>query len=139
MKLNETFSYPGATVESVYAIITDQSFREEAADADGALERDITVTSNSVGGDTVTILRKMPAAMPDFIKKLTGETVKVKQIEEWSGRCTVPGWLRDPGGNHVALVSAQATERPGFRGQPYRQRFGEYHRSASRDDRYRNP
>ncbi len=104
MKLNETFSYPGATVESVYAIITDQSFREEAADADGALERDITVTSNSVGGDTVTILRKMPAAMPDFIKKLTGETVKVKQIEEWSGP--------DSAGNRTANVSVNIIGQP---------------------------
>lgn len=104
MKLNETFSYPGATVESVYAIISDQSFREEAADADGALERDITVASNSAGGDTITIIRKMPADMPDFIKKLTGETVKVKQTEEWSGP--------DSAGNRTAKVSVNIIGQP---------------------------
>lgn len=85
MKLNETFSYPGATVESVYAIITDKAFREEAADADGAIERDISVEPNDLGGHTVTIVRTQPADMPDFIKKLTGETVKVKQTEQWGG------------------------------------------------------
>lgn len=85
MKLTESFSYPGATVESVYAIITDKAFRDEAADADGAIEKEITVEPNAKGGDTVTIVRTQPADMPDFIKKLTGDTVKVKQTEEWSG------------------------------------------------------
>lgn len=85
MKLNETFSCPGATVEAVYALITDQAFRESAADADGAVERDITVAANTAGGDTVTIVRTIPADLPDFVKKFTGETVKIKQTEEWGG------------------------------------------------------
>ena len=85
MKLTESFDYPGTTVESVYAIITDQAFRDDAADADGAIEKEITVEPNDKGGETVTVIRTQPADMPDFIKKLTGETVKVKQTEVWSG------------------------------------------------------
>ena len=35
-------------------------------------------------GVTITIVRTQPAEMPDFVKKLTGDTVKVKQTEKWS-------------------------------------------------------
>ena len=85
MKINETFSYDGATVESVYAIITDQVFRTEACVEQGASEYQVTVEPNSAGGETVTVVRTMPADAPDFVKKFTGDNVKVKQTEEWSG------------------------------------------------------
>jgi len=84
MKINETFSYDGASVESVYGIITDQAFRDEACVEQGALSHEVSVEPNSEGGDTVTIVRTTPADMPDFIKRLTGDTVNVKQTEEWS-------------------------------------------------------
>jgi hypothetical protein len=84
MKINETFSYDGASVEGVYAIITDQAFRTEACVEQGASEYEVKVEPNAGGGDTVTVVRTMPADMPDFIKRLTGDTVKVKQTEEWA-------------------------------------------------------
>lgn len=104
MKLKESFTYPGTTVESVYAIITDQAFREEAADADGAIEKEISVEPNDKGGDTVTIVRTQPADMPDFIKKLTGETVKVKQTEVWTGP--------DADGNRTAAIKVSIIGQP---------------------------
>lgn len=78
MKISETFEYPGTDVEGVFALITDQAFRDEATAAD-AVDHEV-----SVEGGTVTILRTMANDMPDFIKKLAGETVKVKQTERWS-------------------------------------------------------
>lgn len=104
MKLNETFSCPGATVEAVYALITDQAFRESSADADGALARDITVEPNTAGGETVTIIRTMPANLPDFVKKFTGETVKIKQVEEWGGP--------DSAGSRTAKISVNVIGQP---------------------------
>lgn len=84
MKINESLTYDGASVEDVYAIITDEAFRIETCTDQGALEYDVQVEPNSSGGDTVTVVRTMPAEMPDFIKKLTGQTVKAKQVEVWS-------------------------------------------------------
>jgi hypothetical protein len=78
MKISETFEYPGTDVEGVYALITDQNFRAEATAVD-AIDYEVTVEAS-----TVTILRTMDNDMPDFIKKLAGETVKVKQTEHWS-------------------------------------------------------
>ncbi len=83
-KINESLSYPGADVEAVYALITDQAFRTESCEHQGS--SDITVTVEPEGeGATVTVKRTQAAAVPDFVKKLTGETVKVTQTEKWSG------------------------------------------------------
>lgn len=83
MKLNETFSYR-ADVETVYALITDQAFRTESCANQGAQDYDVTVDAHGDGA-TVTVIRTQDADLPDFVKKLTGNTVKVKQTEVWGG------------------------------------------------------
>ena len=84
MKLNESFSYDGSDVESVYALITDQAFRTESCANQGATDYTVTVEENGDGA-TVTVIRTQAADLPEFVKKLTGSTVKVKQTEVWSG------------------------------------------------------
>jgi hypothetical protein len=84
MKLNESFSYAGSDVESVYALITDQEFRTESCANQGSTDYTVTVEPHGDGA-TVTVVRTQEADLPDFVKKLTGRTVKVKQTEVWSG------------------------------------------------------
>lgn len=83
MKFTETFTYP-AGVADVYELITDAAFRKKAAESTGALDVDVDV-KRAGNGATVTVLRAQPATVPDFIKKFVGETVRVKQVETWSG------------------------------------------------------
>lgn len=83
MKLNETHSYGDADVEAVFGLISSKEFRTEAAEDAGATDIDVDVTESG-GGVTITIVRTQPADMPDFVKKLTGDTVKVKQTEKWA-------------------------------------------------------
>lgn len=104
MKINESLTYGGASVEEVYAIITDESFRIETCTDQGATEYDVTIEPNDRGGDTVTIVRTMPADLPDFIKKLTGQTVTAKQVEQWSGP--------DDSGNRKAEVHLNIIGQP---------------------------
>ncbi len=78
MKLNETFSYDGATVEQVFGLITSEDFRSRACEALGDLEHDVKVS-----GAKVTIVRKVKSDLPDFVRKLTGDTVSVRQEEDW--------------------------------------------------------
>jgi hypothetical protein len=88
MKVRESFTYPGTDVESVYALITDPAFREDAVAAVGG--QDIEVTIEPTGdGHTVTVIQTQPARVPDFIKKFVGDAVKVKQTERWGG---ADGW-----------------------------------------------
>lgn len=83
MKFNETYSYGDADVEAVFGLISSKEFRTESGEESGASDIDVDV-DESGGGVTITIVRTQPAEMPDFVKKLTGDTVKVKQTEKWS-------------------------------------------------------
>lgn len=78
MKLNESFSYDGATVEQVFELITNEDFRNRACEELGDLEHDV-----KVNGAKVTIVRKVESDMPDFVRKFTGDTVSAKQEEDW--------------------------------------------------------
>ena len=82
MKFNDSYEYAGADVEAVFGLISSQEFRTEAAEDAGATDIDVSVESSG-GSTTITIVRTQPADLPDFVKKLTGSTVKVKQTETW--------------------------------------------------------
>ncbi len=103
MKLKESFSYEGADVESVFALISDQVFRTESCANQDATDYEVSV-DNSGGGATVTLVRTQEADMPDFVKKLTGNTVKVKQTEVWSAP--------DADGNRSADVKVSIVGQP---------------------------
>ncbi len=103
MKLSEKFSYDGADVEAVYGLLANQAFRTESCANQGATDYEVTV-EESGDGATVTIVRTQDADMPDFVKKLTGSTVKVKQTEVWSGP--------DSSGNRTADVKVSIIGQP---------------------------
>jgi hypothetical protein len=103
MKLTEQFSYAGADVETVYGLITDQAFRTDSCANQGAHDYEVTV-EESGDGATVTVVRTQDADLPDFVKKLTGSTVKVKQTEVWSGP--------DGDGNRTADVKVSIIGQP---------------------------
>jgi hypothetical protein len=103
MKLTEKFSYQGSDVDAVYGLLVDQAFRTESCANQGASEYDVKVEPQGDGA-TVTIVRTQPADMPDFVKKLTGSTVKVKQTEVWSGP--------DSEGNRTADVKVSIIGQP---------------------------
>lgn len=94
MKLSESYTYPAA-VEEVYALIVDPSFRESGCEAQGSTDYDVNVVADG-GGHTVTIKRTMPADdMPEFVKKLTGNSVKVVQTEAWGPADSAGGRAAD--------------------------------------------
>jgi hypothetical protein len=103
MKLSEKFSYQGSEVDAVYALLVDQAFRTESCANQGATDYEVTVVPSGEGA-TVTIVRTQDADMPDFVKKLTGSTVKVKQTEVWSGP--------DASGNRTADVKVSIIGQP---------------------------
>ncbi len=82
-KINHSLTYTGADVEAVFGLIANQAFRTESAEHQGSSDIDVSVDESGDGGATVTVGRTQDAAMPDFVKKLTGDTVKVKQTEKW--------------------------------------------------------
>jgi hypothetical protein len=111
MKLKETFRYP-AGVKDVFALMSDDAFRTKAAeDSNG---RDVSTTVEKDGDETVvTLVRTQPAtssAVPDFVKKLIGDTVTIKQVERWKAP--------DADGNRTATVTMKVAGKPaGFNGK----------------------
>jgi hypothetical protein len=84
MKLKESFIYPNTDVASVYALVTDPTFREEAVAIVGGTDIEVTVEPSG-DGHAITVIQTQPAKVPDFIKKFIGESVMVKQTEKWGG------------------------------------------------------
>ncbi|WP_262850868.1 DUF2505 domain-containing protein [Mumia quercus] len=82
MRLHETADYPGATPDQVFGIISDDDFRAEVCEKMYATAYEVTVEEDGTGV-RIQIDRTMPAEMPDFVKKLTGDTVDVRQVELW--------------------------------------------------------
>ena len=103
MKLTEKFSYTGAGVDDVYKLITDQAFRTESCAHQDSTDYSVTVEPKGEGV-TVTVVRTQEADMPDFVKKLTGSTVKVKQTEVWGAP--------DASGNRSADVKVSIIGQP---------------------------
>lgn len=82
MDLKLSASYD-ATPDEMFAIITDQAFRETACKATHALSYDVSVTGS--GDDTVVrVERELPTdRIPDIAKKFVGATITVIQTETW--------------------------------------------------------
>ena len=83
-KINEKLTYTGADVEAVYGLIADQAFRTESCEHQESTDISVDVSASG-DGHLVSITRTQEAAVPDFVKKVTGKTVKVKQTEKWGG------------------------------------------------------
>ena len=111
MKLRESFSYP-AGVEKVFALLSDEAFRTKTAEDSRA--RDVSTRVAKDGDDTVvTLVRTQPATsskVPDFVKKLIGDAVTIKQVERWEAP--------DADGNRTATVTMKVAGKPaGFKGK----------------------
>jgi hypothetical protein len=84
MNLSAEISYPGATPDQVFALIVDPRFQAAVCEETKALSHDVGVDAEGDGGATVRVERTMPAEVPDFAKKLVGETLDIRQTEDWA-------------------------------------------------------
>lgn len=81
MEMNETLTYD-AEPAAVFAMLCDQKWREQVCEAIRALDYAVTIEES---GDrtTITTRRTMSAMVPDAIRKLTGDTITITQVERW--------------------------------------------------------
>jgi Protein of unknown function (DUF2505) len=84
MQLSTEISYPGATPDDAFALVVDPKFRAAVCEATLALAYDVGIDETDGGGASVRVDRTVPAQVPDFVKKLVGETLDVRQTEDWS-------------------------------------------------------
>lgn len=81
MELHETLEYDAAP-DTVFAMLCDQSWREDVCRDVHALTFDVSIRQD---GDNVVVRteRSLPADVPDAVKKFVGDTIVVEQVETW--------------------------------------------------------
>jgi hypothetical protein len=104
MKISAEISYPDATPDQAYQLSIDPQFRAAVCEATHALDYDVSVDEHDDGTSKVVVSRTMPAEVPDFIKKMIGDTVDVVQTEEWGEP--------DDGGQRTAALLLSVKGQP---------------------------
>ena len=80
-KVSAHQEYP-APAEVVRAMLLDPDYARERALATGSLSVDVNVQNES-GADVITIVRMLPAQMPDYARALVGDTIEVTETQSW--------------------------------------------------------
>ena len=79
MQLTETLEY-AADPDTVFAMLCDQSWREEVCRRTHATEYTVTVEQS---GDDVVVRTTRVVPAPEGAKKIVGSTLTVEQTETW--------------------------------------------------------
>ncbi|HEX5534909.1 MAG TPA: DUF2505 domain-containing protein [Actinomycetales bacterium] len=83
MRIHDEFQY-AAPPEKVAEMLADPTFYEQVSERMGAVSATVEVSGDPSGPFTVTTERKMPTdGFPDFARKFVGDTVSVRQVDEW--------------------------------------------------------
>jgi hypothetical protein len=96
-RVQQDLRYDGATVEQVFGMLSDQSFREAVCDYQRVTHR--TVTVEETGGTVHVTIDQGHATdrLPGFAQKIVGEHIVMVQKEAWTEgshgqiTVTVPG------------------------------------------------
>jgi len=83
MKLREEMPST-ASVEEIFAAHTDQAVREEACRRSGATTWSVSIEAADGGGVRIQVDRALPPDVPDMYKRFVGESIDVRQVEQWS-------------------------------------------------------
>lgn len=73
-----------ATVEQTFASHLERTVREQACQESGALSYQVSIDRAADGGARVQVDRVMAPNVPDYIKKFVGESISIRQVEQWS-------------------------------------------------------
>jgi hypothetical protein len=82
MKLSVQTASTG-TVEQIFASHLDKGVREQACRESGALSYDVSIETGPDGRARVQVDRVMAPNVADYIRKFVGETISLRQVEEW--------------------------------------------------------
>jgi hypothetical protein len=103
MDVREEILYDAAP-DDVFEMLCDQAFREKVCRAIGSVSYDVSVSRT---GDTARIrnARVMKADLPDFAKRVVGDTIDMVQTEDWTER--------GPDGARTADFRVEIPGKPG--------------------------
>lgn len=98
-----------APVETVAAMLTDPTFREEVCTFQGGTKVEVTITGD-INAKTVKVDQMQPTkGVPSFAKKIVGDETNILQEETWTSAThgditvTIPGKPGDMSGTAVLV------------------------------------
>jgi hypothetical protein len=112
MDLRTEMTYPSATPADVVGLAHDRAYREAVCEATLAVAYDVQITPDDAGPRRVVVRRTIPAAVPDMVKHLVGDTIQIVQTEQWSPPDGFGGYDADL---TVQVVGQPATMRGSIR------------------------
>jgi hypothetical protein len=86
-----------ASLDEVYAMLTDPRFREHAATAVGATSVEVTVEHADTSCVVTVDMVQPTEGVPSFARKFAGETTRVIQVESWSSATEATVTVSTPG------------------------------------------
>ncbi len=96
MKFTHSVRYD-APAADVFAMLASPSFREKSSARMGVLSADIQVTTKGEGFSMVIDQVQATEGIPSFARKITGDTTRAIQREEWADACGGSLEIETPG------------------------------------------
>jgi hypothetical protein len=96
-RINHTLTYPGTTVDDVYAMLADPAYRKAVGDYQRVTDFSCEISPAGSGMDVRLEVAHGTDRIPSFAQKLVGNEIRFVQEESWSSHSvarihvTIPG------------------------------------------------
>jgi hypothetical protein len=96
-RVSHTLTYPGTTVDAVYAMVTDPAFRNAGGDYQRVTDFSCEITPSGSGMEVRLEQAHGTDRIPSFAQRLVGGEIRFVQEESWSSpsgadiHVTIPG------------------------------------------------
>jgi hypothetical protein len=96
-RVSQTLTYPGTTVEDVFAMFGDPAYRKAVADYQRVQDFACDITPNGSGMQVRLEQAHGTDRIPSFAQKMVGDEIRLVQLETWSSpsaadiHVTIPG------------------------------------------------
>jgi hypothetical protein len=96
-RINHTLTYPGTTVDDVYAMLADPAYRKAVGDYQRVTDFSSEITPSGNGMKVRLEQAHGTDGIPSFAQKLVGNEIRFVQEESWSSHSAADIHLTIPG------------------------------------------
>ncbi len=110
-RVSHTLTYPGTTVDDVFAMFADPAYRTAVSEYQKVVDFDCDITPNGAGMDVRVEQAHGTDRMPSFAQKFVGDEIRFIQEETWASpasadlQVTIPGKPGDITGTETLVQS----------------------------------
>ena len=116
-RVSHTLTYPGTTVDEVFAMYADPTFRKAVADYQHVVDFACEITPGNPGMTVRLEQAHGTDRIPGFVRKLVGDEIRFVQDETWSSpssaeiQVTIPGKPGEMAGTETLAQTEAGVEQ----------------------------